>query len=75
MFRSRRICFSKFNSLIRQKVGNMTKEELEQWWILREQVLNGWHMSENDKKELIRLNHLVLEASQDIHNSNMLGDW
>jgi hypothetical protein len=53
----------------------MTKEELEQWWILREQVLNGWHMSENDKKELIRLNHLVLEASQDIHNSNMLEDW
>ena len=28
---------------------------------------------ESDYHELIRLNHLVMEASHDIHNNDMLG--
>lgn len=50
----------------------MTKEELEQWWTLREQIVNGWHMSDSDYRELIRLNHLVMEIAHKIHNDNML---
>lgn len=50
----------------------MTKQELDQWYTLREQVVNGWHMSDQDYRELIRLNHLVMDASHNIHNTNML---
>lgn len=50
----------------------MTKETLNEWYELREQVQNGWHMSDSDKKELLRLNHLVMEACHKIHNDNML---
>ena len=50
----------------------MTKQELNQWFTLREQVKNGWHLSENDWRELIRLNHLVMDATHEIHNHNML---
>ena len=50
----------------------MTKEDLNNWYTLREQVVNGWHMSDSDKKELIRLNHDVLEAASKIHNDHML---
>lgn len=50
----------------------MTPQELKDWATLREQHVNGWHMSENDWRELVRLNHLVMEASHDIHNTNML---
>lgn len=50
----------------------MTKQELNQWWTLRKQIVNGYHMSDNDYKELIRLNHLVMEACHKIHNDNML---
>lgn len=52
----------------------MTKEELNQWYMLQEQVVNGWHLSGQDKKELLRLNHLVMEASHKIHNDNMMNN-
>ncbi len=50
----------------------MTQKELTQWYELRQQVVNGWHMSDQDKQDLIRLNHLVMEASHKIHNDNMI---
>lgn len=53
-------------------IKNMTKDELIRWWELREQVVNGWHMSKADKTELLQLNHKVMEASRNIHNDNML---
>lgn len=57
----------------------MTPQDLKDWDTLRQQFINGWHLSESDWRELTRLNHLVMEASHDIHNSNMLRkeptDW
>lgn len=50
----------------------MNKQDLENWYKLREQVVNGWHLSDHDKQELIRLNHLVMEATHKIHNDKML---
>lgn len=50
----------------------MDKEILDQWFTLYSQVQNGYHMSDSDKKELIRLNHLVMEACHKIHNDHML---
>lgn len=50
----------------------MTKEELERWFELRQQIVNGYHVSNWDMQELIRLNHLVMEASHEIHNQNMM---
>lgn len=52
----------------------MTEEDLKRWWELRQQLVNGWHLSDFDRKELVRLNHLVLEASSQIHNKNMM-EW
>jgi len=50
----------------------MTTQELKQWDTLRKQYKNGYHLSMSDWKELIRLNHLIMEASHDVHNNNML---
>ena len=50
----------------------MTKQEFDRWYELREQIVNGWHMEKSDWQELIRLNHLVMEASHKIHNDNMM---
>jgi hypothetical protein len=47
-------------------------DDLEKWYMLYLQTINGYHLSEYDLKELTRLNHLVMEASQAIHNNNML---
>jgi len=52
--------------------NTIIKDELNIWWKLREQLINGWHLSDSDKQNLIRLNHLVMEASHKIHNDNML---
>lgn len=52
----------------------MTRQELNQWWMLRKQIVNGYHMSEQDTRELLRLNHLVMEASHKIHNDSMLSN-
>ena len=50
----------------------MTKEELNQWQMLVKQVNNGYHLSNGDKQELLRLTHLVMETANNIHNKNML---
>ena len=52
----------------------MTKQELNEWFTLYKQVKNGYHMEPHDWRELVRLNHLVMEASHEIHNKNMSGD-
>lgn len=49
----------------------MTKEQLKQWDMLRRQYINGYHMSDSDKRELISLNHVVMEQANRIHNDNM----
>lgn len=51
----------------------MDKSMLEDWNKLYKQLVNGYHLSEEDKKELVRLNHLVMEATHKVHNDNMLG--
>jgi hypothetical protein len=50
----------------------MTKKDLNNWYTLRIQFINGYHMEPWEWQELIRLNHLVMEATHDIHNKNML---
>jgi len=49
----------------------MTKTELKEWYTLQLQFKNGYHLSENDWRELVRLNHLIIELSHDIHNASM----
>ena len=51
----------------------MTKKDIDKWFTLYRQVKNGYHMEKIDWQELIRLNHLIMEASHEIHNKNMLG--
>lgn len=51
---------------------NITPEDLADWYQLRKKFVNGWYMSENDWLELIRLNHIIMDASHNIHNTNML---
>ena len=50
----------------------MKKKTLNEWYTLYRQVVNGYHLSKHDKMELIRLNHIVMEATHKIHNDNML---
>lgn len=50
----------------------MDLRDLMEWYKLRDQVVNGWVLSKQDQKDLVRLNHLVMEASHNIHNDNML---
>jgi len=47
-------------------------EIVQKWLELMGQVRNGYHMSEADNQELIRLNHYVMELSHKVHNDNML---
>lgn len=51
---------------------DLPQEEFHQWYALREQAANDGDLSNSDKSELIRLNHLVMEAAHEIHNANML---
>lgn len=53
------------------KSMDMTDDDLKQWDILRKQLKNGYHMEKSDLQELVRLNHLVLEVTSEIHNMNM----
>jgi len=53
--------------------GKMTNQEFKEWQILQKQFANDWHLSKNDWKELVRLNHLIMEVSHKIHNKNMMG--
>lgn len=50
----------------------MNKKTLDQWYKLYRQYINGYHMEKSDWKELINLNHEVMEASHKVHNDNML---
>lgn len=51
----------------------MTIKELQEWHKWYRQYKNGYHMSDNDKQELIRLNYLVMELTHEVHNDNMMG--
>ena len=48
--------------------------DIMEWINQYKQYKNGYHMSDSDIKELVRLNHLVMEATHEIHNKNMLND-
>jgi hypothetical protein len=50
----------------------LNKIDLISWYKLLIQYENGYHMEKSDNQELIRLNHLVMEATHKIHNDNML---
>jgi len=50
----------------------MTDEDLKEWDTLRKQIVNGYHMSNWDWSNLVRLNYLVMEQCHKIHNDNML---
>lgn len=50
----------------------MTKKELQEWFVLYKQVNNGHQMEKSDWVKLVRLNHLIMETSHEIHNKNML---
>lgn len=53
-------------------MNNITQETLTEWVTLRRQYIKGWHLSESDWRELVRLNHLIMEDTHEIHNANML---
>lgn len=52
----------------------MTQQELLRWWELltNEEVKNKPMAFESDYRELIQLNHRVMEHAHEIHNNNML---
>ena len=63
----------------------MTKKELDTWFKYLKaykitqkngnnavDTMNGVYMEREDYQELIRLNHLVMELSHEIHNDNMM---
>lgn len=50
----------------------MTKKELDQWYLLRKRYLDGELSTRDEEVELVRLNHLIMEASHKIHNDNMI---
>lgn len=41
------------------------------WFNLYKQYKNGYHMSDNDIKELVRLNHTIIEPVHEVHNESM----
>lgn len=47
----------------------LTKEELNEWFMYYTQYINGYYLSDEDKKEFYRLNHIVLYATGKIQNS------
>lgn len=52
----------------------ITQKELLEWLKWYNQWNNGYHLSESDYAELIRLNHRVMELTHNVHNDNMLKD-
>ena len=50
----------------------MKKSELDIWYKYLKALKNDWHFEPEDKREFIRLNHLVMEQAHRIHNDNML---
>lgn len=51
----------------------MTKKELNEWKMYYDQYKNGYHLSDWDWTNFIRLNHQLMDIVRDIHNQNMLG--
>jgi len=51
----------------------MTQQELLRWWELltNEGIQNKPVGFESDYRELIQLNHRVMEQAHEIHNNNM----
>ena len=49
----------------------MTKQDAQRWIYLRENNLFKM-LDDTEYQELLRLNHLIMEASREIHNNNML---
>lgn len=49
----------------------MTNKELKEWQALYKQFKNGYHLSTHDYMELLRLNHLLIEITSEIHNKGM----
>ena len=52
----------------------MNKEERKEYFVLLDQYKQGYHLSKEDKANLIRLNHLIMEDAHIVHNDNMLKD-
>ena len=50
----------------------MTEQDLKEWFKWYRQFKNGYHMSDSDITELLKLNHLLMEACHDVHNTNMI---
>lgn len=48
------------------------KNAFDQWFIYYKQYINGYHMSDYDIRQLISLNHMLMEQVHRIHNDNML---
>lgn len=44
------------------------------WFNLYKQYKNGYHMSDNDIRELVRLNHIIMEPVHNVHNESMSKD-
>lgn len=51
----------------------LSGRDIKDWASLLVTVRRGWPMSASAYRELVRLNHLVMETSGDIHNDNMMG--
>lgn len=51
----------------------MTTDELNEWFVFYKLYRNGVSFSDWEWNNFIRLNHLVMESSHEIHNKNMLG--
>ena len=60
------------NPLLLIQTKTMTQQQLKEWQVLVKQYNNGYHLSAPDKQELLRLNHLVMELSNKIHNDHMI---
>jgi len=54
-------------------MNTFTAKDFSKWYPLWQQLVNGWHLSDSDKNELLQLNHRLMEICHDIHNKNMLG--
>lgn len=50
----------------------LTQKELKEWYTLYLQYINGWHLEPEDKRELLRLNHIVITEVHKVHNDNQL---
>lgn len=47
-------------------------QDVTDWAVYIDQLRNGYHLSDSDKQELIRLNYLIMDVCHEIHNTNML---